>query len=142
MQLGSGRRRGRINRGACGRLRVDLRRTQWYLKRASQQLWRKAGERNSIGISSSGIIQTSRGRRGYNQADKSSNACVTTCPKEHNRLTDMQLPVVAHTYFGVGQQCLVGLIGLHIRLKARRGKEFRETECDAYGENLVKATLP
>jgi hypothetical protein len=33
-------------------------------------------------------------------------------------------------------------VGQKIGQKARRGKASRETECDAYGENLVKATLP
>jgi len=28
------------------------------------------------------------------------------------------------------------------KTKTGRGKTIRETECDAYGENLVKATLP
>ena len=37
---------------------------------------------------------------------------------------------------------MVGLVGRHIRQKAGRGKEAKETECDAYGENLIKATLP
>jgi hypothetical protein len=30
---------------------------------------------------------------------------------------------------------------MHTRQRARRGKEVRETKCDAYGENLIKATL-
>jgi len=85
---------------------------------------------------------TDFGRLAWIQSDKSSSAWVTTCHKEHNKLTDRQFPVVAQTYFGVGQQCLVGLVRLHIRQKTRRGKEFRETECDAFGENLVQATLP
>ncbi len=33
------------------------------------------------------------------------------------------------------------MVGQTIRQKADRGKKDREIECDAYGENLVKATL-
>ena len=40
------------------------------------------------------------------------------------------------------QQCLTGLVGRYIRQKAGGGRKDRETECDAYGEKLVKATLP
>ena len=32
-------------------------------------------------------------------------------------------------------------MGRQIRQKTGRGKDVRDTECDAYGENLVKATL-
>ena len=39
-------------------------------------------------------------------------------------------------------KCLTGLEGLYIRQKDGGGKKDRETECDAFGENLVKATLP
>ncbi len=67
---------------------------------------------------------------------------MTTCPKDHNALNDRQFPVVAPTYFGVGQTCLVGLIGKKIMQKSRRGMSVRETECDVFGENLVKATFP
>ena len=49
--------------------------------------------------------------------------------------------MVVQTYFGVQQQCLTGLVGQFIRQKAGGGRKDRETECDAYGENLVKATL-
>jgi hypothetical protein len=82
------------------------------------------------------------GRKAWIQAGMMSIAWVTACPKEHNELNVMQFPVVAQTYFGVGQTGLVGLVGQTIRQKAGRGKSVRETECDAYGENLVKATLP
>ena len=71
-----------------------------------------------------------------------SNTWVTTCPKEYNALNARQFPVVAQTYFGVGQSCLVGLVGQMTRQKAGRGKTVRETECDAFGENMVKVTLP
>ena len=37
---------------------------------------------------------------------------------------------------------MVGLVRQKIKQKAGIGKAMRETECDAYGENLVKATLP
>ena len=37
---------------------------------------------------------------------------------------------------------MTGLVGQYIRQKAGGGKKDRETECDAYGENPVKATLP
>jgi hypothetical protein len=57
-------------------------------------------------------------------------------------LTEKPFPVVVQAYFGVGQRCLVGLVGRQIRQKAGRGKDVRDTECDAYGENLIKATLP
>jgi hypothetical protein len=74
---------------------------------------------------------TDFGRKAWLQSDKSSSAWVTTCPKEHIRLTERQFPVVAQAYFGVGQQCLVGLVGRQIRRKAGRGKDVRDTECDA-----------
>ena len=50
--------------------------------------------------------------------------------------------MVVQTFFGVGQQCLVELVGRQIQLKAGRGKDARDAQCDAYGENLVKAKLP
>ncbi len=37
---------------------------------------------------------------------------------------------------------MTGLVGQYIRQKTGGGKKDRETECDAYGENLVKAALP
>jgi hypothetical protein len=89
-----------------------------------------------------GRDQTDFGRKAWMQADKMSSAWVTACPKEHSALNARQFPVVVQTYFGVGQSCLVGLVGQKIRQKAGRGMSIRETECDAYGENLVKATLP
>jgi hypothetical protein len=50
---------------------------------------------------------------------------------------------MAQTYFGVPQQCLEGVVGQTILQKSgRRGRQQRETLCDPYGENLVKATLP
>ena len=85
---------------------------------------------------------TDCGRKAWVQSDNSSRAWVTTCPKEHSRLAERQFPVVAHTHFGVGQQCLVGLVGRQIQQKAERGEDVGEAECDAYGGNLVKATLP
>ena len=36
----------------------------------------------------------------------------------------------------------MGLVGRQIRKKAGRGKDVRETESYAYGENLIKETLP
>ena len=33
-------------------------------------------------------------------------------------------------------------VGQYIRQKAGGGRKDRESECDAYGENLAKATLP
>jgi hypothetical protein len=71
-----------------------------------------------------------------------SSTWVRACPTKHIALNAKQFSVVAQTYFGVGQACLVGLVGQKIRQKAGRGKTVRETECDTYGENLVKATLP
>ena len=49
---------------------------------------------------------------------------------------------MAQTYFGAAETCLIGLVGQKIRQKARRGKSVREPECDAFGRNLVKVTLP
>ncbi len=49
--------------------------------------------------------------------------------------------MVAQTYFGVGQTCLVGLIGQKTQQKSGRGKKIEKTECDAYGDNQIKATL-
>ena len=85
---------------------------------------------------------TDFGRNAWMHADMMNNTWVIACPKEHIALNAIQFPVVAQTYFGVGQTCLIGLVGQQIRQKAERGKTARETECDAYGENLVKATLP
>ena len=85
---------------------------------------------------------TDFGRKAWIQADKMTIAWVTACPKEHNALNARHFPVVPQTYFGVGQSCLVGLVGHTIRQKAGRAMTARETECDAFGENLVKATLP
>jgi hypothetical protein len=82
------------------------------------------------------------GRKAWVHVDRMSITWVATCPKEHIALNAMQFSVAAQTYFGVGQTCLIGLVGQKIRPKARRGMNVRETECDAYGENLVKATLP
>jgi len=77
------------------------------------------------------------------QSDRNNSAWVTACPKEHSSLSASQLPVVCQTYFGVPQTCLEGLQGQVILQKSgRRGRRDRETECDMYGENLVKATLP
>ena len=41
------------------------------------------------------------GRKAWMQIDKSSNAWVTACPKEHSYLNADQFPVVCQTYFGV-----------------------------------------
>jgi hypothetical protein len=80
---------------------------------------------------------TDFGRKACIQADKMSNTWVTTCPKEHSALNARQFPVVAQTYSGVGLTCLIGLVGQKIRQIS-----MRETKCDAYRKNLVKATLP
>ena len=85
---------------------------------------------------------TDFGKKAWIQADKMSITWVTTCPKDHIALNARHFPVVAQTYFGVGQTCLVGLVGQTIRQKAGRGTSMRETECNAFGENLVKANLP
>ena len=79
--------------------------------------------------------QSDFGMKAWIQTDKRSSSWVTTCPKEHNALSDGQLLVVVQTYFGAGQSCLVGLVGQTIRHKAGRGMSVRETECDAFGEN-------
>jgi hypothetical protein len=82
-------------------------------------------------------------RKAWMQIDRSSSAWVTACPKEHSALNARQFPVMAQTYFGVPQQCLEGMVGQTILQKTgRRGRQQRETLCDPYGENLVKATLP
>ena len=66
-----------------------------------------------------------------------------SCPKEHSVLNARQFPIVAQTYFGVAQECLEGMVGQKILQKlGRGGRSQRETICDAFGENLVKATLP
>jgi hypothetical protein len=88
-----------------------------------------------------GRDQTDFGRKAWIQADEMSSSWVTACPKERSALNARQFRVVVQTYFGVGQSCLVGLFGQEIRQKAGRGMSIMETECDAYGENLVKATL-
>ena len=85
---------------------------------------------------------TDFGRKAWIQAHRMSNSWVTACPKEHNALNARQFPVVAQTYFRVGLSYLVGLVGQTIRQKVGRGISVRDTECDAYGENLVKASLP
>ena len=75
--------------------------------------------------------------------DKSSSAWVTACPKERSALNSRPFPVVAHTYFGVAQQCLEGVVGHAILQKlGKMDKQPRETLCDPYGENVIKATLP
>ena len=54
---------------------------------------------------------TDFGRKAWILADRMSNTWVAACPKEHNALSARQFPVVAHTYFGVGHTCMVGLVG-------------------------------
>jgi hypothetical protein len=82
-------------------------------------------------------------RKAWLQSDMNNSAWVTACPKEHSSLDAKHFPVVSQTYFGVPQTCLEGLEGQPILQKSgRRGRRSRETTCDAYGENLVKATLP
>ena len=77
------------------------------------------------------------------QSDRNSNAWVTKFPKEHSSLNAGQFPVVCQTYFEVPQTCLEELEGQPILQKSgRRGRRSKEIACDAYGENLVKATLP
>ena len=44
--------------------------------------------------------------------------------------------------FGVAQECLKGLVGRTIQQKSGGGRDDKAALCDAYGENLVKATLP
>ena len=59
------------------------------------------------------------------------------------QLPKQELLVVCQTYFGVPQTCLAGLQGPPILQKSdRKGKRSRETGCDVFAENLVKATLP
>ena len=58
------------------------------------------------------------GRKAWIHAYMMSNTWVTSCPKEHGALNAKQFPVVAQTYFGVGQTCMVGLVGQTIRQKA------------------------
>ena len=83
------------------------------------------------------------GRKEWMQSDKNISAWVTACLKEHSSLNASQFPVVCQTYFGVPQTCLEGLKGhLILQKSGRKGRRNRETECDVYGENLVKATLP
>ena len=83
------------------------------------------------------------GRKAWMQSDLNSGAWVTTCPKEHISLNAGKFHVVCKTYFGVPHTCLEGLKRHPILQKSgRKGRRNRETECDVYGENLVKATLP
>ncbi len=82
-------------------------------------------------------------RKAWMQCDKSNSAWVTTCPKEHSSLNRRQFPVVCQTYFGVPQACLAGLqVHPILQKSVRKGKRSRESGCDVFGENLVKATLP
>ncbi len=82
------------------------------------------------------------GRKAWMQSDRNSSRWITTCPKEHIALNAKQFPVVAQTYFGVAQQCLMGLEGQPIIQKSgRMSKQSREVGCDVYGENLVKTIL-
>jgi hypothetical protein len=82
------------------------------------------------------------GRKAWIQSDINNSAWVTTCPKEHSALNAHQFSVVAQTYFGVPHKCLEGMKGQPILQKSgRRGRQNRETECDVFGENQVKATL-
>jgi hypothetical protein len=82
-------------------------------------------------------------RKAWMQIDMASSAWVTACPKEHSALNARQFPVMAQTYFGVPQQCLEGVVGQAMLQKScKRGRHLRETLCDPYGENRVKATLP
>jgi hypothetical protein len=77
------------------------------------------------------------------QCERSSIAWVTACPKEHIALNAEQFPIVAQIYFGEAQECLEGTVGQKILQKSGMGgRSHRETICDAFGENLVKATLP
>ena len=89
--------------------------------------------RERVGKEISQRDQSDFGRKLWMQSDKSSSAWVTVCPKEPSGLNARQFPVVVQTYFGVGQQCLTGLVGQYIRQKAGEGRKDRETECDAYG---------
>ena len=83
------------------------------------------------------------GRKAWMQSNRNNNARITACPKEHNSLNASQFSVVCQTYFGIPQTCLEGLQGQAILQKSRRrGRRNTETECDMYGENLVKATFP
>ncbi len=82
------------------------------------------------------------GRKAWMQSTMNNGARVTACPKEHNSLNANQFPVVCQTYFGVPQTSMEGLQGQAILQKSgRRGRRNRETECDVYEKNLVKATL-
>jgi len=72
-------------------------------------------------------VQASQGddfaRKAWFQADKNNSARVWACPKDHNLLSDRQFPVLAQTYGGDKQTCLVGLTRLPIRQKAEGGRE-------------------
>ena len=80
-------------------------------------------------------------KKAWMQANRSSSAWIWACPKEHIRLNQRRFPVVAHTYFGVAQECLKGLVGKAIQQKSGGGREDRIVGCDEFGETLVKATL-
>jgi hypothetical protein len=60
------------------------------------------------------------------------------CPKEHNRLNRMPFPVVAQTYFKVGQECLRGLEGQPVQQKSSGGRDDKIFTCEKFGENPAK----
>jgi hypothetical protein len=76
------------------------------------------------------------------QSDKISNAWVWACPRGDFMLNARRFPVVVQTYFRVKQKCLEGLVSQSIRQKSRGNILDKHTTCDAYGEIMVKATLP
>ena len=81
-------------------------------------------------------------RKEWMQSDKNNSAWVWACPRGELTLNARQFSVVAQTFFGVKQRCLEGLVGQPIIQKLGGNKPNRQTSCDAYGENLIKATLP
>jgi len=123
---------------AAGKEKKDLR-----VAHGSMSATMDDTRRHKINEHMRGKQHTDFGRKAWMQSDRSSIAWVIACPKEHDSLNAGQFPVVCQTYFGVPQTCLEGLKGHHILQKfGRKGRRSRETECDVYGENLVKATLP
>ena len=50
-------------------------------------------------------------RKAWMQTGQASASWVMARPKEHGRYNAWQIPVVAHLYFGVRHECLVGLVG-------------------------------
>ena len=81
-------------------------------------------------------------RKAWYQTDKANVVLLWTSSKNNNRLNTRQFSVDAQTYFGVRQECLRGLEGMHIQQKSGGERKNMIMTCDPYGENTAKAILP